>query len=39
MGQPPLEAEIEIAAAPDRVWAAISDIAAMKERSPELVMM
>lgn len=39
MGQPPLEAEIDIVAQPDEVWAAISDIAAMKRRSPELVMM
>lgn len=39
MGQPPLEAEIEIAAAPDTVWTAISDVAAMKQRSPELVTM
>lgn len=39
MGQPPLEAEIEIAASPDEVWAAISEVASMKKRSPELVMM
>jgi hypothetical protein len=39
MGQPPLEAEIEIAATPDEVWAAISDVSSMKKRSPELVMM
>ncbi|MDR7086501.1 hypothetical protein J2X11_001340 [Aeromicrobium panaciterrae] len=39
MGQPPLEAEIEIAATPDEVWAAISNVAAMKKRSPELVVM
>lgn len=38
-GQPPLEAEIEIAASPDKVWAALSDVAAMKKRSPELVTM
>jgi hypothetical protein len=39
MGQPPLEAEIEIAAKPDEVWAALSDVSSMKKRSPELVMM
>ena len=39
MGQLPLEAEIEIAAAPDAVWAALSDISSMKKRSPELVTM
>ncbi|GAA3511429.1 SRPBCC family protein [Aeromicrobium panaciterrae] len=39
MGQPPLEAEIEIAATPDDVWAALSDVSAMKRRSPELVVM
>lgn len=39
MGQPPLETEIEIAASPDTVWAALSDVSAMKRRSPELVVM
>jgi hypothetical protein len=39
MGQPPLEAEIEIAARPDEVWAALSHVPSMKKRSPELVMM
>lgn len=39
MGQPPLEAEIEIAASPEEVWAAISDVPSMKKRSPELVVM
>lgn len=39
MGQPPLEAEIEIAASPDDVWAALSDVPAMNRRSPELVVM
>lgn len=38
-GQPPLEAEVEIAASPDVVWAALSDVSAMKRRSPELLMM
>jgi hypothetical protein len=36
MGQPPLEASIDIAATPDAVWAAVSDIKAMTRRSPEL---
>lgn len=39
MGQPALEAEVDIAAEPDTVWAAISDVSSMKRRSPELVMM
>lgn len=39
MGQPQLEAEIEISATPDQVWAALSDVSAMKNRSPELLMM
>ncbi|WP_332644755.1 SRPBCC family protein [Aeromicrobium sp.] len=39
MGQPPLVAEIEIAASPEDVWAAISDVPSMKKRSPELVVM
>ncbi len=39
MGQPSLEAEIEIAAAPEAVWAALSDVSSMKRRSPELVTM
>lgn len=38
-GQPPLETEVEIAASPDAVWAALSDVSAMKARSPELVAM
>lgn len=37
MGQGPLEASIEIAAPPATVWAAVSDLGAMKQRSPELV--
>jgi hypothetical protein len=37
MGQPPLESTIQIAATPDDVWAAVSDIKAMPRRSPELV--
>jgi hypothetical protein len=37
MGQPPLEAAIDIAATPDAVWSAISDLTAMKRRSPEVV--
>lgn len=37
MGQPPLESTIQIAATPDDVWAAVSDIKAMSRRSPELV--
>lgn len=37
MGQPPLIASVEIAAAPDKVWAAVSDLAAMHRRSPELI--
>lgn len=37
MGQPPLESSVDIAAAPDAVWAAVSDVRAMKRRSPELV--
>ena len=38
-GQPALEAEIEIEATPDEVWAAVSDVDSMKSRSPELVTM
>ncbi|MEO6605824.1 MAG: SRPBCC family protein [Aeromicrobium sp.] len=34
-----LESDIEIAADPDTVWAAISDVPSMKRRSPELVAM
>lgn len=37
MAQPALEASIDIAAAPDAVWAVVSDLPAMKDRSPELV--
>jgi hypothetical protein len=37
MGQPPLESSIDIAATPDQVWAAVSDLRAMRRRSPELV--
>ncbi|MGA8988691.1 SRPBCC family protein [Aeromicrobium sp.] len=37
MGQPALESSIEIDATPDQVWAAVSDVSAMKRRSPELV--
>lgn len=39
MGQPSLEASVEIAASPDRVWAVLSDLSAMRDRSPELVRM
>lgn len=35
--QPALEAAVQIDASPDRVWAAVSDLKAMKRRSPELV--
>jgi hypothetical protein len=37
MGQPALETTVDIAAAPDAVWAAIADVRAMSRRSPELV--
>ncbi|MEV7395818.1 SRPBCC family protein [Aeromicrobium sp. NPDC092404] len=37
MGQPPLESTVQIAATPDQVWAAVSDVKAMRRRSPELV--
>ncbi|AWB91683.1 SRPBCC family protein [Aeromicrobium chenweiae] len=37
MGQPPLEASIVIAAPPSAVWAALSDLRAMKDRSPEVI--
>ncbi|KRC66655.1 hypothetical protein ASE12_18895 [Aeromicrobium sp. Root236] len=37
MGQPPLESTTTIAATPDEVWAAVSDVKAMHRRSPELV--
>lgn len=37
MGQPQLESTIQIAATPDAVWAAVSDVRAMPRRSPELV--
>ncbi|AXT84454.1 SRPBCC family protein [Aeromicrobium sp. A1-2] len=37
MGQPALESSVEIAATPDQVWASVSDVKAMKRRSPELV--
>jgi hypothetical protein len=37
MGQPPLESTIHIAATPDAVWTAVSDVKAMPRRSPELV--
>lgn len=37
MGQPPLEASIDITASPAAVWAEVSDLKAMKDRSPELV--
>ena len=37
MGQPPLDASIDIAATSDAVWAAVSDVKAMPRRSPELV--
>lgn len=35
--QPALEASIRIAAGSGEVWAAVSDLSAMKRRSPELV--
>ncbi len=38
-GLPPLEAETEIAAPVDRVWALLSDLRAMSRRSPETVRM
>jgi len=37
MGQPPLESTTHIAATPDDVWVAVSDVKAMPRRSPELV--
>jgi hypothetical protein len=37
MGQPALDASIHVAATPDEVWAAVSDLKAMRRRSPELV--
>ena len=37
MGQPPLESTIHVAATPDEVWAAVSQVRAMPRRSPELV--
>lgn len=37
MGQPPLEASVEIDATPDEVWAAAADLDAMCRRSPELI--
>jgi hypothetical protein len=37
MGQPPLEASLEIAASPDTVWAVVSDLGRMKQASPELI--
>jgi hypothetical protein len=37
MGQPPLEVGVDIAASPAMVWQAVSDLRAMKDRSPELV--
>ena len=37
MGQPPLESTVHIAATPDEVWAAVSNVKAMRRRSPELV--
>jgi hypothetical protein len=39
MGQPPLETSVDIAATPDAVWAAVTDLTAMAQRSPELVVM
>lgn len=36
-GQPPLEASVEIAVPPARVWAVLSDLGSMRRRSPELV--
>lgn len=36
-GQGPLEVEVDIAATPDAVWGAVSDLKAMARRSPELV--
>lgn len=37
MGQPPLSVSLEIAAPPAEVWAAVSDLGAMRRRSPELI--
>lgn len=37
MGQPALVSSVEIAATPDVVWAAVTDLKAMARRSPELV--
>ncbi len=37
MGQPALEASVEILAPSARVWAVLSDLHAMRDRSPELV--
>ncbi|MBC7632046.1 SRPBCC family protein [Aeromicrobium sp.] len=37
MGQGALEAEVTINATPDRVWEVVSDLEAMKDRSPEVV--
>lgn len=34
---PPIESSVDIAASPDAVWAAVSDVKAMRRRSPELV--
>lgn len=35
--QPALEASVDVDASPARAWAAVSDVAAMRRRSPELV--
>lgn len=37
MGQPALEASVDVAASPARVWAAVSDLSSMRRRSPELL--
>lgn len=36
-GQGPLEASVDIAAEPGAVWSAVSDLSAMRKRSPEVV--
>lgn len=38
-GLQPLEVSVDIAAAPDVVWSAVSDLKSMKRRSPEVAVM